>query len=74
MLSIEISPENKKVITQMRLTRTDIIRKKYLSNSYEVCIFLNIYINRKLRKKYTYKKDVKQYGLILKLVNNDDEK
>lgn len=28
-------------------------------------------LNEKLRKKYTYKKDTKQYGLISKLVTND---
>ncbi|WP_309613845.1 peptidylprolyl isomerase [Flavobacterium sp.] len=28
-------------------------------------------LNEKLRKKYTYKKDAKQYGLISKLVTND---
>jgi len=55
MLSIEISLKNKNVITQMRLTRTDIMRKKYLSKGNEVLSFLSTKIHAKLKVIYIIK-------------------
>jgi len=55
MLSIEISLKNKNVMTQMRLTRIDIMRKKYLSKGNGVLSFLRTKIHAKLKIIYIAK-------------------